>query len=138
MAHPDGATPIERQIAELVGALAMQQELSAQDAALLALRLRDVVAEQPLALGLAQDVARAGGETAQVPAVKVEDSVRPQFLVCLETGEKTVLLRRHLAERLKMTPEEYRRKWGLPPEYPMVAERYSARRAAASGLGGGA
>ncbi|MAL99938.1 MAG: hypothetical protein CL583_15975 [Alteromonadaceae bacterium] len=65
------------------------------------------------------------------PAVRIEDSVTPNFLVCLETGSRQVLLRRHLRETLRMTPEEYRDRWGLPPEYPMVAESYEKRREAA-------
>ena len=64
------------------------------------------------------------------PAVRIEDSVTPNFLVCLETGTRQVLLRRHLRETLRMTPEEYRDRWGLPPEYPMVAESYQRRRKA--------
>ncbi len=62
------------------------------------------------------------------PAVRVEDSVTPNFLVCLETGTRQVLLRRHLRETLRMTPDEYRDRWGLPPEYPMVAANYLRRR----------
>lgn len=62
------------------------------------------------------------------PAVRIEDSVTPNFLVCLETGSRQVLLGRHLRETLRMTPEEYREKWGLPPDYPMAAETYLRRR----------
>jgi len=64
------------------------------------------------------------------PAVRIEESVTPNFLVCLETGSRQVLLKRHLRETLRMTPEEYRDRWGLPPEYPMVAESYQRRRKA--------
>lgn len=64
------------------------------------------------------------------PAVRIEDSVTPNFLVCLETGSRQVLLRRHLRETLRMTPEEYRDRWGLPPEYPMIAANYLRRRSA--------
>ncbi|SFP66043.1 MucR family transcriptional regulator [Tranquillimonas alkanivorans] len=67
-------------------------------------------------------------EAPPVPAVPIEESVHRSFLVCLETGTRLVLLRRHLQERLRMTPEEYRAKWGLPPEYPMVAAAYRQRR----------
>lgn len=121
---------LDQMIADLVAARAELAEISAVEAALLALRLRDQIA------GGLEPQARFASVTvpdqpAQEPAVRIEDSVRPQFLVCLETGERTVLLGRHLAHRLRMTPEEYRRKWGLPPEYPMVAEHYRARRAVA-------
>lgn len=64
------------------------------------------------------------------PAVRIEDSVTPNFLICLETGSRQVLLTRHLRETLRMTPQEYRDRWGLPPEYPMVAESYQRRRKA--------
>ncbi|WP_432691510.1 MucR family transcriptional regulator [Pseudooceanicola sp. C21-150M6] len=64
------------------------------------------------------------------PAVRVEESVTPNFLVCLDTGSRQVLLRRHLQETLRMTPEEYRDRWGLPPDYPLVAESYRLRRRA--------
>lgn len=64
------------------------------------------------------------------PAVRIEDSVTPNFLICLETGSRQVLLKRHLRETLRMTPQEYRDRWGLPPEYPMVAESYQRRRKA--------
>ncbi len=62
------------------------------------------------------------------PAVPIEQSVQRNFLVCLETGTRIVALKRHLAKRLCMSPEEYRRKWGLPDDYPMVARNYAAQR----------
>lgn len=51
-------------------------------------------------------------------------------LVCLETGARKALLHRHIRQTLGMTPEQYREKWGLPPDYPMVSEAYARRRAA--------
>ena len=62
------------------------------------------------------------------PALPVEDSVTANFLVCLETGTRHVTLTRHLQETLRMTPAEYRRRWRLPADYPMVAQNYLARR----------
>ncbi|WP_212522747.1 MucR family transcriptional regulator [Actibacterium sp. MT2.3-13A] len=62
------------------------------------------------------------------PAVPVEDSVTPNFLICLETGTRQILLRRHLREQLGMSPDEYRRKWGLPGDYPMAAATYIQHR----------
>lgn len=64
----------------------------------------------------------------RVPAVPIEQSVTPNYLICLETGRKLVGLRRHLQQTLRLTPEQYRARWGLPPDYPMVAESYSRRR----------
>ncbi|MBB3713457.1 putative transcriptional regulator [Limimaricola variabilis] len=62
------------------------------------------------------------------PAVPIETSVTPDYIICLETGRKLVLLRRHLRETLHLTPEEYRARWGLPPEYPMAAPNYIRKR----------
>jgi predicted transcriptional regulator len=70
-----------------------------------------------------------------VPAVPIRKSVTPQHIVCLEDGKKFKALRRHLAA-LGMTPEDYRAKWGLPGDYPMVAPDYSSKRAAIARSGG--
>ena len=64
------------------------------------------------------------------PAVPVSKSVFPAYLVCLEDGKKLAMLKRHLSTSYDMTPEQYRRRWGLPADYPMVAPNYSARRSA--------
>lgn len=61
------------------------------------------------------------------PAVSIRKSIRPDFLVCLDDGKEFKSLRRHLAT-LGMTPDEYRAKWGLPTDYPMVAPNYAAQR----------
>lgn len=63
-----------------------------------------------------------------VPAVPPRKSVFPDYIICLEDGKKMKLLRRYLKTAYGMTPEEYREKWGLPPEYPMVAPSYAAHR----------
>jgi len=62
------------------------------------------------------------------PAVSVKKSVTPEHLVCLEDGKKFKSLKRHLRTQYNMTPEQYRDKWGLPPDYPMVAPNYAAAR----------
>jgi predicted transcriptional regulator len=62
------------------------------------------------------------------PAVPVKRSITPDHIVCLEDGKKLKMLKRHLRTRFKMTPDEYRAKWGLPHDYPMVAPNYSERR----------
>ncbi len=72
------------------------------------------------------------------PAVPIEDSIQDQALICLEDGKKFKLLKRHLSTTYKMSPAEYRTKWGLAPDYPMVAPSYSEKRrqlAKTSGLG---
>lgn len=74
----------------------------------------------------------------QKPAVPVEDSITPDHLICLEDGKKFKMLKKHLKTKYDLTPEEYRIKWSLPLDYPMVAPNYAAKRqqlAKASGLG---
>ena len=80
-----------------------------------------------------------GTETkAPIPAVPVRRSVTPDFLICLEDGKKLKMLRGHLRHTYAMTPSEYRRKWGLPADYPMVAPNYAALRSQiAKGFGFG-
>lgn len=63
------------------------------------------------------------------PAVPIEESVKSNFLVCLEDGRKLKMLKRHLRATYGMTPTEYRAKWGLPSDYPMVAPNYAKERA---------
>ena len=62
------------------------------------------------------------------PAVPVKKSVHPDFIICLEDGKKFKSLKRHLRTQYEMTPEQYREKWALPADYPMVAPNYSAAR----------
>jgi predicted transcriptional regulator len=62
------------------------------------------------------------------PAVPVKRSINPDFVVCLEDGKKFKSLKRHLRTQYNMTPEQYREKWGLPADYPMVAPNYAAAR----------
>jgi predicted transcriptional regulator len=62
------------------------------------------------------------------PAVPVKKSVTPDYIVCLEDGKKFKSLKRHLRTHYKMSPEEYRAKWQLPHDYPMVAPNYAAAR----------
>lgn len=64
------------------------------------------------------------------PAVSVRKSVTPGYIICLEDGKKLKMLKRHLRTTYDMTPEDYRAKWGLPPDYPMVAPDYAAERSA--------
>jgi predicted transcriptional regulator len=62
------------------------------------------------------------------PAVPVKKSVTPDFIICLEDGKKLKMLKRHLKTAYDMTPEEYRERWALPPDYPMVAPNYARQR----------
>jgi len=62
------------------------------------------------------------------PAISVKKSISPDYIVCLEDGKKLKMLKRHLKTAYNMTPEEYREKWGLPRDYPMVAPNYAKHR----------
>ncbi|WBO21867.1 MucR family transcriptional regulator [Sphingomonas abietis] len=87
--------------------------------------------------GLIQNVhgalAQLGGaapepEVKQEPAVSVRASIKPDYIVCLEDGKKLKMLKRHLATHYQLTPEQYRAKWNLPADYPMVAPNYAEQR----------
>lgn len=62
------------------------------------------------------------------PAVPIKKSITDDYIICLEDGKKLKMLKRHIRTVYKMTPEEYRAKWGLPSDYPMVAPNYAVRR----------
>ncbi|HVI99951.1 MAG TPA: MucR family transcriptional regulator [Sphingomonas sp.] len=64
----------------------------------------------------------------QEPAVSIRSSVKPDYIVCLEDGKKLKMLKRHLMTHYQMTPEQYRQKWNLPADYPMVAPNYAEQR----------
>jgi predicted transcriptional regulator len=75
---------------------------------------------------------------AQTPAVSIKKSIHPDYIVCLEDGKKFKSLKRHLRTKYDLSPEDYRAKWGLPADYPMVAPNYAAARselAKSMGLG---
>lgn len=62
------------------------------------------------------------------PKVSIRSSVKPDYIVCLEDGKKQKMLKRHLMTNHGLTPDEYRQKWGLPADYPMVAPNYAEQR----------
>jgi predicted transcriptional regulator len=85
-------------------------------------------------------VGGAGDATADrpTPAVPIKKSITPDFIICLEDGKKLKMLKRHLKTAYDMTPDDYRERWGLPSDYPMVAPNYAKQRsklAKAIGLG---
>jgi len=91
------------------------------------LQLHDVVREVYGSLkSILQDEIRDA--TPLKPAVAINRSVTPDYIVCLEDGRKLKMLKRHLRTAFGMTPDEYRSKWGLSPSYPMVAPNYAKRR----------
>lgn len=100
--------------------------------------LPKLIAEVHTALkGLSKEEAAEPVEEKK-PAVPIRKSVTPDYIICLEDGKKFKSLKRHLRTHYNLSPEEYREKWGLPADYPMVAPSYSATRsklAKANGLG---
>ena len=62
------------------------------------------------------------------PTVSIKTSVKPSYIVCLEDGKRLKMLKRHIRNSYNLSPEEYRKKWGLPNDYPMVAPKYAAQR----------
>ncbi len=76
--------------------------------------------------GLGQSVAVV--ETPPEPAVSIRSSVKPDHIVCLEDGKKLKMLKRHLMTHYNLTPDQYRARWNLPADYPMVAPNYAEKR----------
>ena len=72
--------------------------------------------------------ARQEQEAPPEPAVSIRASVKPDYIVCLEDGKKLKMLKRHLMTHYNMTPDEYRQRWNLPADYPMVAPNYAEKR----------
>ncbi len=64
------------------------------------------------------------------PAVSIKQSVKPEYIVCLEDGKKQKMIKHHLKTAHDMTPDDYRKRWGLPSDYPMVAPNYAKQRSA--------
>jgi len=86
------------------------------------------------------DELRINGTPAELPepAVPIKRSVTPDYIVCLEDGRQLSMLKRHLRTAFDMTPDQYRRRWGLPADYPMTAPNYAKKRskiAKSTGLG---
>ena len=92
------------------------------------------------ALSAVRDGGSAVEEPPKEPAVPVKKSITAEFLICLEDGRKFKSLKRHLRSKYDLSPEDYRAKWGLPKDYPMVAPNYARARSALAkrmGLGQG-
>ncbi|WP_116091199.1 MucR family transcriptional regulator [Sphingomonas crusticola] len=105
---------------------------------------RVTVSELPELIGKVHSALAGLGETVetapaeQKPAVSIRASIKPDHLVCLEDGKKLTMLKRYLRTNYDMTPQQYRAKWKLPADYPMVAPDYADKRrtlAKAIGLG---
>lgn len=75
--------------------------------------------------GLQHPVQAVTPSSEHTPAVKVDESVKPDYLICLEDGKRVKMLKRYLKTNYNLTPEEYKRRWNLPASYPMVAPNYA-------------
>jgi len=95
-----------------------------------AAHLADLIGSVYVSLaGLDHPVEEQRSEPAK-PAISIKKSITPEYLICLEDGKKLKMLKRHLRSTYGLTPDQYRAKWGLPPDYPMVAPNYAAQRSA--------
>ncbi len=119
MSEQPSQTELLELTSEIVSAHASNNTIAAND---LPQVIKDIFATL-LALGSEE----APVERPQ-PAVPVKKSILPDFLICLEDGKKLKMLKRHLMTSYKMTPEEYRKRWGLSADYPMVAPNYAKKR----------
>ncbi len=121
---PEGRSSDEllRLGAEIVAAYVSRNAVSAE-------AVPDIIRTVHSALeGLSKGGAPAPAEERPKPAVPISKSVQHDYIVCLEDGKRLKMLKRYLRSRYDMSPEEYRRRWGLPADYPMVAPAYAARR----------
>jgi predicted transcriptional regulator len=116
---PASISPYIEIVADLVSAYVSNNSLRASD-------LPELIASVHSSIqALAQPVAEAPPAAPLVPAVPVKKSLTQDHIICLEDGKKFRSLKRHLGTVYNMTPDEYRAKWGLPKDYPMVAPGYS-------------
>jgi predicted transcriptional regulator len=107
--------------AEIVSAYVSNNSVPAGD-------LPGLIGEVHTALNKVGNGATEAPAEAPKPAVSVRKSVTPDYIICLEDGKKFKSLKRHLRTQYDMTPEQYREKWGLAPDYPMVAPNYAKAR----------
>lgn len=129
----DNSTDIIEHTADIVSSFVGQNRVSAD-------ALPDLIKSVYSTLANIGAPAPSAAPEKQAPAVSIKKSVTPEFLISLEDGNKYKSLKRHLRTKYDMSPEEYRTKWGLPKDYPMVAPAYAASRSALAksmGLGRG-
>ena len=118
--QPVAALDLLALTADIVSAHVSNNNLSIADVPALIVNVHASLA----GLGAADEPAAAEQE----PAVSIRRSVKPDYIVCLEDGKKLKMLKRHLMTHYQMTPDDYRAKWNLPADYPMVAPNYAEQR----------
>lgn len=106
--------------ADIVSAHVSNNSVAVSDLPLLIQNVHNALA------GLGEEIVEP--EVKQEPAVSIRSSIKPDYIVCLEDGKKLKMLKRHLMTHYQMTPEQYRAKWNLPADYPMVAPNYAEQR----------
>jgi predicted transcriptional regulator len=107
--------------ADIVSAYVSNNSVAASD-------LPSLIGEVHAALKRVTTGAPAVSAEPQKPAVSAKKSIADSYLICLEDGKKFKSLKRHLRTKFNLSPEQYREKWGLPPDYPMVAPNYAKAR----------
>ena len=112
-----------RMTAEIVSAYVSHHEVPA-------LQISEIIKAVHSSLDSLQHLAAFQVETTARPAISVRKSITPDYIICLEDGKKLKMLKRYLRSTYGLTPEEYRAKWGLPSDYPMVAPNYARQRSA--------
>lgn len=117
----DNQRDLVRMAAEIAAAYVSANSVQAQELPALIRTVHNALLE-------VSGVTAAAPELAPEPAVSIKKSVTADYIICLEDGKKFKSLKRHLRTRYAMTPEEYRTKWGLPHDYPMVAPNYAKER----------
>ena len=115
----DSEEDILKLVTEIVAAYVSKNPVAAHE-------LPDIIKNVHATLGGFNGVAER--PLPRQPAVPVKKSVQEEYIVCLEDGKKLKMLKRYLRARYKMTPDEYRTRWNLPPDYPMVAPNYAQKR----------
>ena len=117
---PKPDTTLVELTSEIVAAYVSHNAISASE-------LSRLIADVYSAVNATTGPTQASPEPAQAPAISIRKSVTPDYIVCLEDGKRFKTLRRHL-QQLGVSPEQYRAKWKLPLDYPMVAPNYSVKR----------
>ena len=121
MAETEESGHLSELVADIVGAYVSNNKVAVNE-------LPGIISQVHTALQRTTTGTQEAPQEAQEPAVPVRRSVQPDYIVCLEDGKKFKSLKRHLRTDHNMTPQEYRAKWGLKPDYPMVAPNYAASR----------
>jgi len=117
----NAAGKLKRMTAEIVGAFVSANQIPSS-------HLPEVIRSVHKALSTLDGQPKTPEPEPLRPAVTVRKSVTPDYIVCLEDGRKLKMLKRYLRTNYNMSPEDYRAKWNLPPDYPMVAPNYASRR----------